>query len=92
VPGGQKSSDIWAQVAYYTSLGFVLPAGLVVGYAAGWLLDRWLGTAPIFSVIVAFLGGAGGFIEVLVILKRAESRAERNGPRNESGESGLGPG
>jgi len=91
VPGGKKVSDIWAQVAYYTSLGFVLPAGAVVGYAGGWLLDRWLRTAPIFSVIMAFLGAAGGFIEVLVILKRAEKRAGRNGSRNESGGSGPGP-
>jgi len=78
MPGGQKTSDIWAQVAYYTSLGFILPAGAAVGYAAGWLLDRWLGTAPIFAVMMAFLGAAGGFIEVLAILKRAEKRDERN--------------
>ncbi|MGO9273662.1 MAG: AtpZ/AtpI family protein [Terriglobia bacterium] len=87
VTGGQKSSDIWAQVAYYTSLGFVLPAGVAVGYAGGWLLDRWLRTAPIFGVILTFLGAAGGFIEVLVILKRAEKRDERD----ESGGTGPGP-
>ena len=78
MPSGQKLSDIWAQVAYYTSLGVVLPAGVAVGYAGGWLLDRWLRTTPVFSLIMAFLGAAGGFIEVLTILKRAEKRAERN--------------
>ncbi len=87
VPGRQKSSDIWERVAYYTSLGVVLPAGAAVGYAVGWLLDRWLRTAPIFGVIMTFLGAAGGFIEVLVILKRAEKRDDRN----ESGGTGLGP-
>jgi hypothetical protein len=43
--------------------------------------------APIFDVIMTFLGAAGGFIEVLVMLKRAEKRDERN----ESGGTGPGP-
>ena len=87
-PRGEKSSDIWAQVAYYTSLGFILPAGVAAGYALGWLVDRWLHTAPVFATIMAFLGAAGGFIEVLVILKRAEKRADRD----DSGGSGPRPG
>lgn len=74
----EKKSDLWAQVAYYTSLGFILPTGAVAGYTAGWLLDRWLHTSPVVAVVLGFAGAAAGFIEVLTLLKRAEKSAERN--------------
>ena len=76
-PGGIKDSKLWAQIGFYASLGFILPAGAVVGYGIGWLADRWLHTAPVVAIVLAFLGGAGGFIEVLRILTRAEKDADR---------------
>jgi F0F1-type ATP synthase assembly protein I len=72
-----KQSEIWAQAAYYAGLGFILPGGVVVGYFFGWILDRWLHTAPYLAVILAILGAGGGFIEILKILGRAEKDAER---------------
>lgn len=73
LPG--KPSDLWTQVAYYSSLGFVLPASALIGYGIGWLLDRWLHTSPVLSIVITMLGGVGGFLEVLQMLKRAERRA-----------------
>ena len=78
-PRWEKQSDVWAQVAYYTGLGFVLPAGLAAGYALGWALDRWLHTGPVLALVMALLGGAGGFIEILRILTRAEKHANGKG-------------
>jgi F0F1-type ATP synthase assembly protein I len=72
-----KLTSVWAQVAYYSGLGFIVPGGIAAGYVAGWLLDRWLGTAPIFAIVCAALGAAGGFIEVLRILLKAEKREDR---------------
>ncbi len=80
-----KNSDMWGQVAYYASLGFILPAGVVAGYLAGSYLDRWLYTSPILSVVFGFLGAVAGFAEVLNLLKRAEKRASRD-------DSSTGPG
>jgi F0F1-type ATP synthase assembly protein I len=74
----KKQANLWAQVGLYTSLGFILPAGAVAGCAIGWLLDRWLHTSPILTVVLGFLGGAAGFIDVLRILKRAEKDADRD--------------
>jgi F0F1-type ATP synthase assembly protein I len=68
----KKQTSLWAQVGFYTSLGFILPAGALVGCACGWLLDRWLHTSPLLTVLLGFLGAAAGFIEVLQILGRAE--------------------
>jgi F0F1-type ATP synthase assembly protein I len=70
-----RSGDLWAQIGFYSSLGFVLPAGAVAGYMLGWLLDEWLHTKPILAVVMAFLGVAGGVVEVLRILAREEKRA-----------------
>ena len=71
-----KRANLWAQVGFYSSLGFILPAGAVVGCAGGWYLDRWLHTSPVLAVVMGFLGAGGGFFELLRILKRAEKDAD----------------
>ena len=83
----KKTVNIWAQVGFYTSLGFILPAGALAGAAAGWLLDHWLHTPPVLTVILALIGAAAGLTEVLRILGRAEKDADGN-----DSNSGLGSG
>ena len=43
-----------ARMLTLLSLGFSVPMAIVIGGGAGWLLDRWLGTAP--WLFLAFLG------------------------------------
>jgi F0F1-type ATP synthase assembly protein I len=69
---------LWQTVSIYSGLGFVLFGSISGGYLLGWLLDRWLGTTPIFALIVAGLGLAGGLVKILQILKRVEKRASGN--------------
>ena len=45
-------------------VGVELVSALVVGVGIGWLLDRWLGTRPIFLAIFVLLGGAAGVLNV----------------------------
>ena len=77
-PRGDKQSDLWAQIGFYTSLGFIIPGGVVSGLLIGWLLDRWLHTGRIPAAIMAVLGGVGGFVELLRILLKAEERSEKH--------------
>ena len=70
--GPNDKSELWAQVVLVSGLGFVLFGAIGAGYFFGWLLDRWLGTAPILELIMAGLGLAGGLIEILQIMKRVE--------------------
>ena len=77
-PRQGKQADLWAQIGLYTSLGFIVPAGAVGGYVLGWALDESLHTAPVLSLVMAFIGAAGGIIEILRILARVEKRAGGN--------------
>jgi F0F1-type ATP synthase assembly protein I len=73
-----KPTSIWTQVAFYTSLGLILPAGTVGGFLLGWYVDRWLHTTPALAVVLGILGAAGAIVEVLQILKRTEKNDNRN--------------
>ncbi len=73
-----KLTNVWAQVALYASLGFILPGAAVGGRAIGWFLDKWLHTKPVLTMVMTGLGAAGGLIEVLRILQRAEKRGNAN--------------
>jgi ATP synthase protein I len=49
---------------------FALFASVVSGLIAGWLLDRWLGTAPWLLVAGIILGAAAGFYEFIRITSK----------------------
>jgi F0F1-type ATP synthase assembly protein I len=84
---GGKRFEFWAQIGFYTSLGFIVPAGAVGGYLLGWLLDEWLGTKPVLAVVISILGAAGGILEVLRLLTRAEKQTGGNDSNRGSGAS-----
>jgi ATP synthase protein I len=49
---------------------FSLFASVVSGLIGGWLLDRWLGTAPWLLVAGIVLGAAAGFYELIRITSK----------------------
>ena len=54
------------------SVGTVISASVVGGVLLGYLLDRWLMTAPWLTVAGVILGTAGAFVNVYRIMKRLE--------------------
>jgi ATP synthase protein I len=50
-------------IAYAAAIS--LFAAVAGGLVLGWLLDRWLGTAPWLLVAGIILGAAGGFYEFI---------------------------
>jgi ATP synthase protein I len=44
-------------------IGFVLAVG--IGFLAGYWLDRWLGTSPLFTLVFFFFGLAAGIVNVV---------------------------
>ena len=53
-----------------------LVAGVIVGAALGWLLDRWLGISPWGLIVFVLLGFAAG---ILNVMRAAGVVAERDG-------------
>lgn len=50
----------------------------------GWLLDRWLGTLPLFTILGAFVGAGAGFYSMyrhLVVEPRERERREEEDDR-----------
>jgi ATP synthase protein I len=41
-----------------------LVAGVIVGAFIGWVLDKWLGTTPLFMLVLFFLGAIAGMLNV----------------------------
>jgi F0F1-type ATP synthase assembly protein I len=54
----------WRQVGRYTSLAFLLPSCVFVGYLIGWALDRVFATHWIY-IPGLLLGIAAGFVELV---------------------------
>jgi F0F1-type ATP synthase assembly protein I len=80
-----KRMGLWAQVGFYSSLGMILPAGVVGGFGLGWWLDRRLHTSPLFALALSLVGAAAGIIEILRILTRSEKRDESDESNGGSG-------
>ena len=52
---------MYQQLGALMSAGLVFPVSIAIGYAAGYYLDRWLGTTWLTVVFLLF-GIAAGFV------------------------------
>lgn len=84
-PQKPNSGSIWAQVAFYTSLGFIIPGAVVGGVFLGWILDEHLHTSPVLSIIGGLAGAAGGIVELLQILTRTQKSADQDSESDRAG-------
>jgi ATP synthase protein I len=48
-----------------SAVGFGFVIAVVIGFGAGYLLDRWLGTTPLFIILFFFFGLAAGIVNVV---------------------------
>jgi ATP synthase protein I len=53
-------------------LPFVMVAEVVIGGGIGYLLDRWLHTRPVITLVGGVLGFAGGIWDLIRRLSREE--------------------
>jgi len=58
------------KLAELSSLGLVLPSSIAVGLFFGYLLDRWLGTAPWLLLVFTVLGIVSGLLSLYRALKK----------------------
>jgi ATP synthase protein I len=63
-PGDRPSADASAMARGFR-LSTELVAGVLLGAAIGWLLDRWLGISPWGLIVFLLLGFAAGIVNVM---------------------------
>lgn len=64
-----SQKNAYQSFAYYSSIIFMLPACLLVGYFLGDQLDQWLDTGPVLTFVFFLLGAAAGFVQLFRMLK-----------------------
>lgn len=45
-------------------IGVELVVAILVATVLGWAIDRWLGTSPLLTIVLFFLGVAAGMVNV----------------------------
>ena len=69
----------------YVAVGFTFAFAILLFGAAGWLVDGWLHTRPLFAIAGAFLGGFGGFMNIYYRVKRDTEAQKGQGGREQGG-------
>src|SRR2546426_10944959 len=64
----------------YVATGFTFAFAILLFGAAGWALDGWLHTRPLFAIAGGFLGGFGGVLD-----NYYRGERERGGRERETG-------
>jgi len=54
-----------------STVGLAFVLALVMGFWFGSVLDRWVGTKPLFTIVFFFFGLAAGILNVYRIVSRA---------------------
>jgi ATP synthase protein I len=70
-PGKRPNSGL-TQVAMAMELPVIMIATVMIAGGAGYLLDRWLHTAPLLTLILGFLGFGAGVWDIIRRLTRSE--------------------
>jgi ATP synthase protein I len=65
--GGKKWID-------YSSVGLMFPASIMVGFAIGYFLDKWLKTEPYLTLIFIIYGILAGFFNLFYVTRRHEPK------------------
>lgn len=67
---GSGSGQDYSALGLALRLGTELVAGLAVGVAIGFGLDKWLGYRALFLVIFSLLGGVAGMLNVWHVVSK----------------------
>ncbi len=64
-PAGDKAKNFSNQFALAMELPFVLVAAVIVGGLIGYLLDHWLHTRMVFTLLLGAIGFFAGIRDIL---------------------------
>jgi F0F1-type ATP synthase assembly protein I len=64
--------------ARLSTIGLTLAFSTIIGVGIGYLLDRWLHTDPIFTVIFLVIGTIAGFVEMIRTVSQVSQDEEQD--------------
>lgn len=70
---------MWRTALRFSAVGLEMGIAVIVGYGAGWWLDRKFGTEPYLSIILLLFGIAAAFKAIYDAAKRASREQEQDG-------------
>ncbi|OGF47603.1 MAG: hypothetical protein A2452_07630 [Candidatus Firestonebacteria bacterium RIFOXYC2_FULL_39_67] len=56
----------WGKLGFASGLGFTLAISTFGGLAAGYFLDKYLNTSPVFTLILFVSGTVAGFFYIFI--------------------------
>jgi ATP synthase protein I len=88
-PIDNDAKKMWRAALRFSALGLELGTAVLIGYGAGWWLDKQLGTKPYLTLVLLLFGIAAGF-RAIVRAARDAQRAERDDERAGASDDGDG--
>ncbi len=64
-PDGGKDAKGLQALGALSAVGIAFVLAVVIGFLAGYGLDSWLGTKPLFTIVFFFIGVAAGVLNVV---------------------------
>jgi F0F1-type ATP synthase assembly protein I len=65
-----RQARAFGQGYSYVGVGFTFAFAMLLFGAAGWVVDGWLHTRPLFFILGALFGGFAGFMNIYYRVKR----------------------
>jgi F0F1-type ATP synthase assembly protein I len=66
------------QFALYSHVGMMFPIAIAIGFFAGYILDGWLGTLPLFALLGLVMGFAAATRNLLKTISIEDDRNRRS--------------
>jgi len=64
-PSRRLASKNMRTLGALSAVGIAFVLAVILGFLAGYGLDRWLGTSPLFTIVFFFFGMAAGVLNVV---------------------------
>jgi ATP synthase protein I len=80
----EERQQLYKSLGFLSSLGISMVAATIIGLAAGYYLDLWLGTSPWLTMLFLAFGIAAGFRNLFVLSNRELKRQQREDENNDA--------
>ena len=77
MPSDPKRSSL-GSLGALSAVGIAFVLAVVFGFLIGRVLDRWLGTSPLFIILFFFFGLAAGIVNVIRTAKAVSQDEKRD--------------